>query len=250
MTQNGFFFADNRLYLHVNKSIHVQTRVFFSHFSKLIFWIFQWAETMASPHQDNNHTSHIAVNGNISFISMGTALGQDGQGLQTDQRLQLVQNLHMDLCLMNKLIQLGAVHKTIQKQKNLDYSCSISVTDNSALGHCKTFTWSSYASFYAASLKFRPYVKMLPEYLRLTLYIDPETGRKMRCISTGCPWIQCNSMGKINMLFSPVELFFSKPLIISNAYSALSSCTKMNSAVPLHCISWELHSSPIQIMIF
>lgn len=180
------FSADNSLYFHVNKSIHIQTRVFFSHFSKFIFLIFQQAETMASPHQDDNHTSHIAVNGNISFISMGTALGQDGQILQNDQRLQLVQNLHTDLCLMNTLIQLGAVHKTIQKQKNLDYSCSLSITDKSALGHCKTFTWSSYASFYAARLKFSPYVKILPEYLRLTLS-DPETGGKMRCISTGCP---------------------------------------------------------------
>lgn len=87
------------------------------------------------------------------FISMETALGQNGQREQTNHELKLVHKLHMKLCFMNKLIQLRAVHKTIQNQKNLDYSYIMYVMDNSALRHYQTFTCSSYVTFYAGSLK-------------------------------------------------------------------------------------------------
>ena len=54
------------------------------------------------------HHTWQRANGNISFISTGTALDQNGQKVQTNQRLQLVYKLHMVLSLMNKLTQFGA----------------------------------------------------------------------------------------------------------------------------------------------
>lgn len=54
------FLADNPLYLHINKGTRVQKKLFFSHISKLIFLIFLLAEAVASPHQEDNHTPHVA----------------------------------------------------------------------------------------------------------------------------------------------------------------------------------------------
>lgn len=129
---------------------------------------------------------HLSVN--TSFISTGTVLYQNGQRIQTSQRLQLVHKLHREMYLMIKLKLLGDVCKTLQKQKKLDYLSLMSIMANSPLNHCKTLTWTSYASFYTANLKFRPYVKVLSEYLKLTLYIIPETDRKMRHTSIDCLW--------------------------------------------------------------